>query len=512
MRLLDYGQAARFSTIPLVILLDIVGVGFAGYLLLISSNLYTAAIAMIFILLTVIATFFNTLAAFSYYDSYFYEKKFKEIEACMKPMQRYPTVAIAVPTYNEDPKMVERTIGKLMGMEYPRDRFKIYLLDDSTNEGIAAELREFSQQKGIAYVHRNDREGFKAGALNNMLKSSMEEFVAIFDADEYLVNRKFLLNLIPFFEDKKVGYVQTEKRYAKSNFFANSIDLFNGFFFSFVQTSRATHNTSTFAGSCGIVRRRALDDIDGFPEYIIEDTFLSFKQKIKKYKSVYIPRVYALGRPISKFSIFAKQQWRYNYGGTQFLGFYLKNRNKRHFKLTEHVDYISLGFGLNYLSIVLLLFTVLSILIVFADFPFNSYSLSMLNQVYIKSYLEIFGIMALLLSFIAPILVSRIYFGSFSYGVMIFLLNFALTFIRTRAAIAATLHFSPMKGWAKGESQRLRRILAAFRNSMAEVVFSVVLFVLSIFAFMANNLSGGVWLVWYSLLYSSTFYFFYRYR
>ncbi len=500
-------------TIPLVIILDVVGIGFAVYLITISSNLYTIAIAAIFLLLTIIATFFNTLAAFSYYDSYFYEKEFKKIKAKTKPLSNYPTVAIAVPTYNEEPKMVEHTISKLMQIEYPKDKLKIYLLDDSTKEEIANELRRFSEEEGIFYLHRDNRRGFKAGALNNMLKYSKEEFIAIFDADEYLVNKNFLIDLIPFFEDKKVGYVQTEKRYAKSNFFANSIDLFNGFFFSFVQTSRATHNTSIFAGSCGIVRRSALDDIGGFPKYVIEDTFLSFKQKLKKYKSIYVPRVYALGRPINKFSAFAKQQWRYNYGGTQFLGFYLKNRKKRHFRLIEHIDYISLGFGLNYLSVILLLFTVLSILIVFANFPFNSYGWNnILNPAYIKSYLEIFGIMALLLSFLAPILVSRIYFGSFGYGVMIFLLNFALAFIRTKAAIAAALHLNPVKGWAKGESQKLKRAFAAFKNSVAEVTFATILFILSIFAFITNNPSGGLWLVWYSLLYSSTFYFFYKYE
>ncbi|MGC8710317.1 MAG: glycosyltransferase [Candidatus Micrarchaeia archaeon] len=505
-------RLARFMTIPLILFLDVVSIGFSIYLVSIAMNLSTVIIAAIFILLSVIAAFFNTLAAFSYYDSYFYEKELKKSKVLERKLHKFFTVAIVIPVYNENPKIVENTIKRLKKIEYPKDKLRYYLVDDSTKPEIVEGIKKVAEDTGVMLIHRNNREGFKAGALNNFMKYSNEEMIAIFDADEYLVNKRFLLELLPYFENSKIGYVQTEKRYANSNFFANSINLFNSFFFSFVQPSRASHNTSIFAGSCGIVRRKALDEISGFPEYIIEDTFFSFEAKMKNYKGVYVPKTYALGRPMNKFTSFARQQWRYNYGGTQFLGYYMKKSRQRKFKISEHVDYISLGFGLNYLSVVLILFTILSILIVFSNFPFARQSLSdLINPLYFKFYLEVYGILALLLSFLAPIIVSRIYFKSFRYGIMIFLLNFALAIIRTKAAIAALLHANPTTKWIKGGSSANNRFATALRNSITEMAFSASLFGLGIFAFVANNFSGGVWLVWYSILYSSTFYFFYKY-
>ena len=509
---MDREWLARFMTLPTIFLLDIVSIGFSIYLIIISLNLSMLIIAIIFLILTVIAAFFNTMAAFSYYDSYFYEKMMKKEKNIFGKIKRYYTVAIVVPTYNEDPKIVEKTLKKLRAIDYPKDKVNFYLLDDSSDSELADRLRKVAERNRFRFIHRNERKGFKAGALNNFLRQSNEELIAIFDADEYLVNKNFLKDLVPAFDDPKVGYIQTEKRYANSNFFANSINLFNSFFFSFIQPSRASHNTSIFAGSCGIIRRKTLDDIGGFPEYVIEDTFFSFEAKMKNYKGLYVPKIYALGKPIKRFSAFARQQWRYNYGGTQFLKYYLSKIRKRKFSFVEHSDYISLGFGLNYLSVVLLLFTILSILIVFSSFPFTRESLSyILNPLYFKFYLELYGILALVLSFLAPIIVSRIYFGSFRYGILIFLLNFALALIRTKAAIAALLKANPGYKWIKGSEKKYARFISAFKNSIAEVMFSLSLFGLGIFAFLTNNFSGGVWLIWYSLLYSSTFYFFYKY-
>jgi hypothetical protein len=110
-----------------------------------------------------------------------------------------------------------------------------------------------------------------------------------------------------------------------------------------------------------------------------------------------------------------------------------------------------------------------------------------LNPLYFKFYLELYGILALILSFLAPIIVSRIYFGSFRYGILIFLLNFALALIRTKAAIAALLKANPGYKWIKGSEEKYGKFISALKNSMAEVMFSLSLFGLGIFAFLTNN-------------------------
>jgi len=155
-------------------------------------------------------------------------------------------------------RLYEKTLKKLRTIDYPKDKVNFYLLDDSSDSELADMLRKVAERNGFRFIHRNERKGFKAGALNNFLRQSDEELIAIFDADEYLVNKDFLKDLVPAFDDPEVGYIQTEKRYANSNFFANSINLFNSFFFSFIQPSRASRNTSIFAGSCGINKRKQL--------------------------------------------------------------------------------------------------------------------------------------------------------------------------------------------------------------------------------------------------------------
>lgn len=504
----------RYLTIPAVLLLNALTVGFAIYLFTISNNIYTVSIAVVFAFLSGISTIFNLQAAIAYYDSYSYEQKFKKMRLKFGKLSRYPTVAVVVPSYNEDLRVVKTAMLKLKQAEYDRKKVNFYLLDDSTNSEISADLSAFAKKNGVTYVHREQRHAFKAGAMNNFLAMKTgEEFIAVFDADEYLIKKRFLVDLLPFFDDRKVAYVQTEKTYQRGSFFSDSVTLFNGFFFNFIQPSRASRNTQTFAGSCGILRRSAVEEIGGFPEYIVEDTFLSFDTRMKDYKGIYIPRTYALGRPINKFTAFARQQWRYNYGSTQFLRHYLKESKKSKMKPMEKLDYFSLGFGLNYLSVILILFSVLSILVVLMNAPWTSSSLShLLYPSYIEADIEYFSILALVVSFVAPLLVSRIYFGSFKYGIMIFFLNFGLAFIRARAGVAAVLGMDPKFGWVKGDTKgKGMRFIAALRNSLAEMVFSVGMLGLGVLSLAANNFSGGIWLLWYCMLYGSTFFFFYRY-
>ena len=262
---------------------------------------------------------------------------------------------------------------RLKSMDYPKSKMKFYLLDDSTNKDTVASLRDFSEKNGITFIHRENRSGFKAGAFNNMLKYSKEDLIAIFDADEYLTDRSFLKELVPYFADKRLAYVQTRKSSFNGTFFSDSVKLFDDFFYTFIQPARAFNNTAIFAGSCGIIKREALDKVGGFPEYVVEDTFFSFEADVNNYKSLYIPKIYAYGMPITTFTALARQQWRYNYGDTQFLGYFFGKLISKKVALKSRiskVDYVTHGFGLNYLSVMLVLSTIVSLLIVFSNFSF----------------------------------------------------------------------------------------------------------------------------------------------
>jgi len=510
------GLIFRLTTVFLFFIMSIIGVIISTYLILTANSTAMYILALSFFILSVISGIFNVSSAYSYYRSFFYDEHLKHIQEKLKPLEKMPSITIAMPTYNENPEMVERNLLRIKELNYDMSKVHIYLLDDSTIEPVASRLKEFCNKNGINYLHRTNRQGFKAGALNNMLNYSKDEFIAIFDADEYITNLDFLKDLLPYFQDEKLAFVQTEKRYAKGNFFSSSVDLFDAFFFKFIQPSRALNNTAIFAGSCGIIRRSALDKIGGFPEFVIEDTFFSFESDINGFRSIYIPKVYALGKPIMTFTELARQQWRYNYGDTQFLLHFLKNwkKNKRHtVSAISKIDYALHGLGLNYLSLILIMFTIVSMLSVFASAPVAYIAVRQIMELkYPTLNVELFGLNAFLLSILVPIAITKIYFNSISKGVMIFVLNFALAFVRLRAALAAIFKAPPIAGWIKGDRRGLAgNWLLAMKSSIAEMVFAAMLFASSAFAFLMYNFSGAMWLVWYGILYSSTFVFFFKY-
>lgn len=510
----------RLVTVMLFTLLAAAGIIFSVYLFVVSTNLYMYMIAFAFLMLSVISGFFNVFAAYWYYKAYFYPDYIKSIKRSLKPMEKLPSVAIMVPAYNEDPNTVERALTKLLGLKYPKDKLRYYLLDDSNKQGIADKLEAFCKKQNIVYIHRAYRRGFKAGALNEALKVSREELIAVFDADEYITNTNFLVDLVPYFQDEKISYIQTEKKSAKGGFFADSVDMFNAFFFKFIQTARALDNTAIFAGSCGIIRKSSLDKIGGFPEYVIEDTFFSFESDENNFKSLYIPKVYALGRPIKTFTALARQQWRYNYGDTQFLAYLMHTFNKKKKKVKNlttlsSIDYIAHGFGLNYLSLILIIFTLVSVLIVFSSFPMSHFTFSQIGQLLqvrsLTLYLQMFGIIAFTLSLLIPVLLTKFYFNSISKGVMIFILNFSLAFVRVKAALAAILKLDPRSHWQKA-SHGNRNMIASVVNTKFEIAFSTLLMALGYISITVNdNMTGGLWLIGYGSLYVFSTLFFYRY-
>ncbi|MGI0134529.1 MAG: glycosyltransferase, partial [Candidatus Micrarchaeaceae archaeon] len=346
----DVQLAGRLLTVTLFSILSIAGIAFSIYLFLISKSLYMYGLSTAFTALSLFAGFFNIYASIWYYRSYLYDSYLAKIKAKLKPLRRMPTVAVAIPVYNEEPEMVQRNVKSLLKLNYPKAKLKFYLLDDSTDTGIANALAGIAKKLGVVYLHRTERKGFKAGALNNLMKHMKEEFIAIFDSDEYLTNRNFLFDTLPYFQDSGISYIQTEKRYARGSFFSDSIDIFDAFFFKFIQPARALNNTAVFAGSCGVIRSSALEKIGGFPEFVIEDTFFSFESDMHGFKSLFVPVVYAIGRPIMSFTELVKQQWRYNYGDTQFISYFLKRNGLSKKSPFTRMDYWTHGLGLNYIS------------------------------------------------------------------------------------------------------------------------------------------------------------------
>ena len=142
-----------------------------------------------------------------------YKKRLRD-EQHLEPLKMedatFPTVTVQLPIYNEL-YVIERLIDAVAVFEYPANKLDIQVLDDSTDEtvDVVAARVAYWKEKGvqIEQVRRVDRKGFKAGALQEGLKTAKGEFVAIFDAD--FIPSDFLLQTVPYFNDDKVAVVQT---------------------------------------------------------------------------------------------------------------------------------------------------------------------------------------------------------------------------------------------------------------------------------------------------------------
>ena len=503
----------RILILAVFILISLTSIAFSIYLLFMShGNLNLIILSGIFLAISAISLVFNFTIGMFYYNSFFYTIYEKSIlsNISKKKMLGLPSVSIVLLAYNEDPNIIKTNYTELLKINYPKNKVNFFLSDDSTKSYISKDLKDFAKKNNIFYIHRSNNTNFKAGALNNFIKYSKDDLIAIFDYDEYLNDKNFLKDLVPYFKDKKISFVQTQKRYAKNTLFSDSVDLFDAFFFHFIQPARAIHNTAIFAGSCGIIRRSVLNEIGGFPNNVIEDTFFSYESDIHNYKGIFTQKIYALGKPITKFSALVKQQIRYNYGDNQFLKYILKNKTAKKLPASSKLDYISHGFGLNYLSLMLLIFTILSIFVVFY-IPFvkippqDLFNLKMLNY-----KLELFGLFGFTISLLFPVLLTKIYFKSLKKGLMIFLLNFALVIIRTKAAIYALFNKN-IDLWSRNTIMPNKSLLQSINLTKLEISFSSILFILGAFAIYKSITFGGIFLIWYGFMYISATIFFYKY-
>ena len=248
---------------------------------------------------------------------------YKKKQNATKPPQEFselPRVTVQLPIFNEQ-YVIDRLLQAVCRMEYPRDRLDIQLLDDSTDEtaNVARELVEHYASQGypVAYLHRTNREGFKAGALHEGLKAAKGEFVAIFDAD-FVPPPDFLLKTVHHFTDPKIGMVQTRWTHINRNYsFLTEVEaiLLDGHFV-LEHSGRARHNVFfNFNGTAGIWRRKAIEDAGGWEhDTLTEDTDLSYRAQLKGWRFIYRQDVECPAELPVEMTAFKTQQARWAKG------------------------------------------------------------------------------------------------------------------------------------------------------------------------------------------------------
>ncbi len=230
-----------------------------------------------------------------------------------------PAVDIFVTVYTEPKEILERTLVGCKAQDWPVERLNVYVLDDGGRE----EIKRLSESLGCGYITRATRKDAKAGNLNHALKQTGGEFVAIFDCDHVPV-RSFLKETIGFFADPRAAIVQTPHHFYNPDTFQRNLRLEKeitneqDLFFHIIQPGRDRMNSAFFAGSCGVFRRKALDEIGGIiTRTITEDLHTSMALHARGYKSVYVNSDLSVGLSPESASGYLRQRERWAKGGIQ---------------------------------------------------------------------------------------------------------------------------------------------------------------------------------------------------
>ncbi len=259
--------------------------------------------------------------------------------------EEVPHVTIQLPVFNEL-YVMERLLSNIAEIEYPKDKLEIQVLDDSTDESFDATAKQIRELQAtgldIQHVTRENRVGFKAGALKEGLKTAKGEFIAIFDAD-FLPKKNWLLNTIPYFKNPEIGVVQT--RWGHLNREYSLLTRVQAFaldaHFTLEQVGRNSEgHFINFNGTAGVWRRECIIDAGNWEgDTLTEDLDLSYRAQLKNWKFKYLEEVETPAELPVVISAARSQQFRWNKGGAEnfqkMLWKVLRNKNAS-FKTKVH--------------------------------------------------------------------------------------------------------------------------------------------------------------------------------
>jgi len=242
------------------------------------------------------------------------------------PLTKAPLVTVQLPIYNEA-HVVQRLIDAVAALDYPPHRLDIQVLDDSTDgtTSLAQARIVFHRARGVNIVlqHRQDRTGYKAGALAEGMRSAHGEFIAIFDAD-FLPPPDFLQRAIPYFKNRpRLGLIQARWGHLNATYspltWAQALVLDGHFGVEQLARNRSGLFIN-FNGSAGVWRRACIDDAGGWGgETICEDIDLSYRAQLAGWQFLYLPDVEVQAELPPQVHAFKRQQFRWAKGATQCL-------------------------------------------------------------------------------------------------------------------------------------------------------------------------------------------------
>ncbi|MGA2696906.1 MAG: cellulose synthase family protein [Terriglobales bacterium] len=371
---------------------------------------------------------------------YYKNKKNRTTEPASR-FEELPLVTVQLPIFNEQ-FVIERLLDSISQLDYPLDKLDVQVLDDSTDETVAVAkgLVEHYAARGfpITYHHRTKREGFKAGALANGLKTAKGEFVAIFDAD-FTPPPDFLHKTIHHLHDPKIGMVQTRWTHINRNYsFLTEVEaiLLDGHFV-LEHSGRARSGVFfNFNGTAGVWRRTAIEEAGGWQhDTLTEDTDLSYRAQLKGWRFLYLQDVECPAELPVEMTAFKTQQARWAKGliqtGKKVLPRVMKSKEPFHVKLEA---WFHLTSNLSYPLMCVLSVLLLPAMIIrfyqgwfqmlYIDIPLFLASTFSISSFYLVSQRELF---------------PRTWLRTFLYLPFLMALGIGLTVTNTRAVLEALI-------------------------------------------------------------------------
>jgi cellulose synthase/poly-beta-1,6-N-acetylglucosamine synthase-like glycosyltransferase len=239
-------------------------------------------------------------------------------------LEEFPPVTIQLPIYNEV-YVVERLIKAACGIKYPTEKLEIQVLDDSTDETTSVVTRAVTEMVArgyhIEHIQRGTREGYKAGALREGLKTARGEFIAIFDAD-FVPREDFLMRTMPyFFRDEKIGMVQTRWEHLNTDYSlltrAQAMALDGHFVIEQVVRNRSGFFIN-FNGTGGIWRKACIVDAGNWhDDTLTEDLDLSYRAQLRGWRFKFLRDVTSPAELPSEINALKSQQFRWTKGAIE---------------------------------------------------------------------------------------------------------------------------------------------------------------------------------------------------
>lgn len=228
-------------------------------------------------------------------------------------------IAMLVPMFNEDPEMIKTNLVAIVNAS--NELANVYVLDDSTDSS-AESTKELCAKLNIPYIHRTNRHGYKAGALNDVLKVIPEEYVAVMDIDQ-LPSPNFLKETIPLLDrDPNLALVQVPQYYSNldTGILAHVADGQQFIFYEILTEGKSVAGSMFSCGTNVVYRKKALESVGYFDEgNIVEDIATSVNMISKGWKTLYYNDKLVFGRAPETMEGYVNQQYRWASGSLALL-------------------------------------------------------------------------------------------------------------------------------------------------------------------------------------------------